>query len=87
MYSFLVVRGLCYCAGFPPVAASGAYFPLRCVIAVDSLAVERGSRTHRLQLLRPMWNLRRPGTEPLAPALASEFLSTGNTRAVQNQTF
>lgn len=46
-------------------------------LAVDSLAVERGSRAHRLQLLRPMCNLRRPGTEPLAPALASEFLSTG----------
>lgn len=28
-YSFLVVLGLCYCAGSPPVAASGAYFPLR----------------------------------------------------------
>ena len=48
-----------------------------------SLVVEHRLQTHRLsncgsraQLLRSMWDLPRPGLEPVSPALAGRFLTT-----------
>ena len=48
-----------------------------------SLVAEHRLQTHRLsncgsraQLLRSMWNLPRPGLEPVSPALAGRFSTT-----------
>ena len=50
---------------------------------VASLVAEHRLQTHRLsncglraQLLRGMWDLPRPGLEPLSPALAGRFSTT-----------
>ena len=82
----MAVLGLCFCArAFPSCGKRG---PL--LIAVRgpltiaaSLVVEHRLQTHRLsscgsraQLLHGMWDLPRPGLEPVSPALAGGFLTT-----------
>ena len=68
------------------VSASWGY-PLvkvhRLLIAVPSLAAEHGlqacrlsSRSTRALLIHGMWNLPRPGIEPMSPALAGGFFIT-----------
>ena len=39
---------------------------------------------HRAWLLCGMWNLPGPGTEPMSPALAGGFLTTGPLKEVPN---
>ena len=64
--------------GYPLVAMH------RLLTAVASLAMEHGPRACRLSshstrayLLHGMWNLPRPGIEPVTPALVGRFLTTG----------
>ena len=66
--------------GLSPVAASRGYSAVvyRLRLAVVSLVAEHGLSncgTSAL-LLHGMWDLPEPGTEPMFPALAGEFLST-----------
>ena len=65
---FVSVRGLSL------VAASGGHSLSRPLVAEHRLQTRRlsncGSRT---QLLRGMWDLPRPGLEPVSPALAGRF--------------
>ena len=77
----MAVLGLqCY-SGFYLVAVSGGYFPVVVCgffLAVASIVVERRlSRSGTwAQLLLGMWDLPRPGTKPMSPALAGRFLTT-----------
>ena len=48
----------------------------RLLIAVASLVVEHGLWVTQAQLLLSMWDLPRPGIEPVSPVLADRFLST-----------
>ena len=75
-------------AGFSLVAASRGYSLVkvcRLLIAVASLVLEYGSRCagsvvvslHRLSCFLGMWALSGPGIEPVSPALAGRFLTTG----------
>ena len=86
IYLFLAVLGLCFCArAFSSCGKWGPLFitvrgPL--TIAV-SLVVEHRLQTRRLSscgsrawLLRGMWDLPRPGLEPVYPALAGRFSTT-----------
>ena len=76
---FVSVRGL------SPVAASGGHSSSRCaglslsrpLVAEHRLQTRRlSSRGSRAQLLRGMWDLPRPGLEPVSPALAGKFSTT-----------
>ena len=77
---FVSVRGLSL------VVASGGHSSLRCagpLTVAASLVVEHRLQTRRLsncgsrvQLLRGMWDLPRPGLEPVSPALAGRFSTT-----------
>ena len=77
----MAVLGLHCCAGFPLAVVSGGCSPVAgCGFptAVASVAVE-----HRLsssgtcaQLLLGMWDLPRPRTKPMSPALAGRFVTT-----------
>ena len=86
MYLFLAVLGLRFCARvFSSCSERGPLF-----IAVSgpltvaaSLVAEHRLQTRRLrscgsraQLLRGMWDLPRPGLEPVSPALAGGFSTT-----------
>ena len=78
IYLFLVVLGLGFCAR--AFSSCGERGPL--TIAA-SLVVEHRLQTRRLsscgsraQLLRGMWDLPRPGLEPVSPALVGRFLTT-----------
>ena len=72
--------------GLSLVAASGGHSSSRCAglfTIVASLVAEHRLQTHRLsscglraQLLRGMWDLPRPGPEPVSPALAGRFSTT-----------
>ena len=86
IYLFLAVLGLRFCArAFSSCGERGPLFiamhgPL--TIAA-SLVAEHRLQTHRLsscvswaQLLRGMWDLPRPGLEPVSPALAGRFSTT-----------
>ena len=82
----MAVLGLRFCAR--AFSSCGKWGPL--LIAVRgpvtiaaSLAAEHRLQTHRLsncgspaQLLRGMWDLPRPGLEPVSPALAGRFSTT-----------
>ena len=83
---FLAVLGLRFCArAFSSCGKRGPLFiavrgPL---IIAASLAVEHRRQTHRLsscgsraQLLRGVWDLPRPGLEPVFPPLAGRFSTT-----------
>jgi len=85
-FFFLAVLGFVAVPWLFLVASSGGYSPvvvLRLLISVAShcgaWTLERGlnSRSARASLPRGVWNLPGPGTEPMFPALASGFLSTG----------
>ena len=77
---FVSVRGL------SPVAASGgpSFIAVRGPLTIAaSLAAEHRLQMRRLsscgsraQLLRGMWDLPRPGLEPMSPALAGRFSTT-----------
>ena len=86
IYLFLAVLGLRFCArAFSSCGKRGPLFivvrgPL--TIAV-SLVAEHRLQTRRLsncgsraQLLRSMWDLPRPGLEPVSPALAGRLSTT-----------
>ena len=86
IYLFLAVLGLRFCAR--AFSSCGKWGPL--LIAVRgpltiaaSLVAEHRLQTHRLsncgsraQLLRGMWDLPRPGLEPMSPPLAGRFSTT-----------
>ena len=76
---FVSVRGLSL------VAVSGGHSSSRCagLTAAASLVAEHRLQMRRLsscgsraQLLRGMWDLPRPGLEPVSPALAGRFSTT-----------
>ena len=86
IYLFMAVLGLRLCArAFSSCGKRGPLFiavrgPLT---IVASLVGEHKLQTHRLsncgsraQLLRGMWDLPRPGLEPVSPALAGRFSTT-----------
>ena len=79
----MAVLGLRFCAR--AFSSCGKWVPLFIAVhgpltVVASLVVEHGLQTRRLsscgsraQLLRGMWDLPRPGLEPMSPALAGGF--------------
>ena len=82
----MAVLGLCFCArAFSSCGKQGPLFimvhgPLT---VVASLVAEHKLQTRglsncgsRAQLLRGMWDLPRPGLEPMSPALAGRFSTT-----------
>ena len=86
IYLFLAVLGLHFCArAFSSCGERGPLFiavhgPLT---VVAFLVAEHRLQMHRLsscgsraQLLRGMWDLPRPGLEPVSPALAGRFSTT-----------
>ena len=86
IYLFLAVLGLRFCAR--AFSSCGEWGPLFIAVrgpltAAASLLAEHRLQTRRLsdcgsraQLLRGMWDLPRPGLEPLSPALAGRFSTT-----------
>ena len=82
----MAVLGLPFCArAFSSCGKRGPLFmAVRGPLTVAaSLAVEHRFQTRRLsncgsraQLLRSMWDLPRPGLEPVSPALAGRFSTT-----------
>ena len=85
-FFFLAVLGLRFCArAFSSCGERGPLFiavhgPLT---VVASLVAEHRLQTRRLsscgsraELLRGMWDLPRPGLEPMSPALAGRFSTT-----------
>ena len=86
IYLFLAMLGLRFCArAFSSCGKGGPLFiavrgPFT---VVASLVAGHRLQTHRLsscgsraQLLRGMWDLPRPGLEPVSPALAGRFSTT-----------
>ena len=89
IYLFIYYFWLCWVfvsvRGLSLVAASGGHSSLRCAglsllrppVVEHKLQTRRlsscGSRAH---LLRGMWDLPRPGLEPVSPALAGRFSTT-----------
>ena len=83
---FLAVLGLRFCAR--AFSACGKRGPLFIAVRgpltiVASLVAEHRLQTRRLsncgsraELLRSMWDLPRPGLEPVSPALAGRFSTT-----------
>ena len=95
IYLFMVVLGLRFCArAFSSCGKRGPLFiAVRGPLTVAaSLVAEHRLQTRRLsncgswaQLLRSMWDLPRPGLEPVSPALAGRFSTTappGKPRAL-----
>ena len=86
IYLFMAVLGLRFCAR--AVSSCGKWGPLFIVVRgpltiAASLVVEHRLQTRRFsncgsraQLLRGMWDLPRPGLEPVSPALAGRFSTT-----------
>ena len=82
----LAVLGLRFCAGaFSSCGKRGPLFVAVCgpLTVVASLVAEHRLQTRRIsscgsqaQLLRGMWDLPRPGLEPVFPALAGRFSTT-----------
>ena len=82
----MAVLGLRFCAR--ALSSCGKRGPLFIAVRgpltiVASLVAEHRLQTRRLsscgsraQLLRGMWDLRRPGLEPVCPALADRFSTT-----------
>ena len=82
----MAVLGLRFCAR--AFSSCGKWGPLfiavrRPLIIAASLVAEHRLQTHRLSncgsrayLLRSMWDLPRPGLEPVSPALAGIFSTT-----------
>ena len=86
IYLFLAVLGLRFCArAFSSCGKRGPLFiAVRGPLTITaSLVAEHTLQTRRLsscgswaQLLRGMWDLPRPGLEPVSPALAGRFSTT-----------
>ena len=86
IYLFLAVLGLRFCArAFSSCSKRGPLFiTVRGPLTIAaSLVAEHRLQTRRLsscgsqaQLLRSMWDLPRPGLEPVSPALASRLSTT-----------
>ena len=86
IYLFLAVLGLSFCArAFSSCGERGPLFiAVRGPLTVAaSLVAEHKLQTRRLsscgsraQLLRGMWDLPRPGLEPMSPALPGRFSTT-----------
>ena len=88
IYLFMAVLGLRFCAR--AFSNCGKWGPLfiavrRPLTIATSLVAEHRLQTRRLsncgsraQLLRGMWDLPRPGLEPVSPALAGGFLTTAS---------
>ena len=86
IYLFMAVLGLRFCAR--AFSSCGKWGPLfiavrRPLTITASLVAEHRLLTRRLsncgsraQLLRGMWDLPRPGLEPVSPALAGRFSTT-----------
>ena len=86
IYLFMAVLGLRFCARAS--SNCGKRGPLFIVVrgpltVAASLVAEHRLQTRRLstcgsraQLLRGMWDLPRPGLEPMSPALAGRFSTT-----------
>ena len=82
----MAVLGLRFCArAFSSCGKRGPLFIAvrRPLTITDSLVAEHRLQTRRLsncgsraQLLRGMWDLPRPGLEPVSPALAGRFSTT-----------
>ena len=82
----MAVLGLCFCArAFSSCGKLAPLFIMVCrpLIIVASLVAEHRLQKRRLsncgsraQLLRGMWDLPRPGLEPVSPALAGRFSTT-----------
>ena len=82
----MAVSGLRFCArAFSSCGKWGPLFIAVCgpLAIAASLVVEHRLQTRRLsncgswaQLLRGMWDLPRPGLEPVSPALAGRFSTT-----------
>ena len=82
----MAVLGLCFCVRAS--SSCGKWGPLFIVvrgplIIAASLVAEHRLQTRRLsncgsraQLLRGMWDLPRPGLEPMSPAVAGRFSTT-----------
>ena len=83
---FLAVLGLRFCAraffscgerGPLFIAVRGSLTVAASLIAEHKLQMRRlSSCGSRAQLLRDMWDLPRPGLEPVSPALAGRFSTT-----------
>ena len=86
IYLFMAVLGLHFCARvFSSCGKRGPLFiAVRGPLTIAaSLVAEHRLQTRRLsscgsraQLLRSMWDLPRPGLEPVSPALAGRFSTT-----------
>ena len=86
IYLFMAVLALCFCArAFSSCGKRGPLFiAVRGPLTIAaSLVAEHRLQTRRLsscgswaQLLRGMWDLPRPGLEPVFPALAGRFSTT-----------
>ena len=86
IYIFLAVLGLRFCArAFSSCSERGPLLiTVRGPLTITaSLVAEHRLQTHRLsscgsrvQLLHSMWDLPRPGLEPVSPALAGGFSTT-----------
>ena len=86
IYVFMAVLGLRFCArAFSSCGKRGPLFiAARGLLTIAaSLFAEHRLQTRRLsncgswaQLLRGMWDLPRPGLEPVSPALAGRFSTT-----------
>ena len=90
----MAVLGLHFCAR--AFSSCGKWVPLfiavcRPLIIAGSLVAELRLQTRRLsncgswaELLRGMWDLPRPGLEPVSPALAGRFSTTAPPGKPQN---
>ena len=86
IFLFLAVLGLRFCArafsscgerGPLFIAVRGALTVAASLVAEHKLQMRRlSSCGSRAQLLRGMWDLPRPGLEPVSPALADRFSTT-----------
>ena len=86
IYLFLAVLGLCFCAralsscgkrGPLFIAVRGPLTIAASLVAEHRLQMRRlSSCGSRAQLLRGMWDLPRPGLEPVSPALAGRLSTT-----------
>ena len=82
----MAVLGLRFCVrAFSSYGKRGPLFIVVCgpLTIAASLVAEHRLQTHRLsncgsraQLLRGMWDLPRPGLEPVSPSLAGRFSTT-----------
>ena len=97
IYIFLATLGLCCCAqafsscgerGLLFVAVHGLLIVVASLVAEHRLQMRRLSNCgSRAQLLRGMWDLPRPGLEPMSPALAGRFSITAPPGKPPNSLF